>query len=203
MNVLIVDDEKLIVDDLTHEVRMLYPDPDTHIDGSTSAADAICMAKEKDYDVALLDIDMPDMDGLSLARKLIASCPIINIIFVTGYKDYAVEAHDLYCSAYLVKPVGKRKLKKAFENVRRPFLDLPQNFSSEHYSGESVIGQRIEMYREQRGFSRKELGRLMEVSRQTVFRWEQGERMPDIMTFLKLTRLLGVTVNDLLGVSEK
>jgi len=62
------------------EVRALYPSPDTQIDGMTSASDALKMAEETEYDVALLDIDMPDMDGLSLARRLIASCPVINII---------------------------------------------------------------------------------------------------------------------------
>ena len=203
MNILIVDDEKLIVDDLTHEVRALLPGRSLRIDGTTSAVDAVQMAEQTEYDVALLDIDMPDMDGLNLARRLIAACPAVNIIFVTGYKDYAIEALDLYCSAYLVKPVGARKLKKAFENLRRPFLDLPPSFSEEHYSGEAVIGRRIRMFREQRAISTQALADLMKVSRQTVYRWEQGERMPDILTLLKLARILGVRVDALLGLPSE
>ena len=93
-----------------------------------------------EYDVALLDIDLPDMDGLTLAKKLIASCPAINIIFITGYKEYALEAHELFCSAFLTKPVSSRKRRKAFENLRRPFLDLPDGFLEEHYSGQRTGG---------------------------------------------------------------
>lgn len=202
MKVLIVDDEKLIVDDLIHEVRALYPSPDTQIDGTSSAADAVMMAEATEYDVALLDIDMPDMDGLSLARRLIASCPVINIIFVTGFEAYALEAHEMYCSAFLVKPVSRRKLQKAFENLRRPFFDVSPEFLEKHFSGEAVIGKRIEMFRNQRGLSGQELADLMKVSRQTVYRWEQGDRMPDILTFVRLARVLGVRIEDLLGEQD-
>lgn len=202
MKVLIVDDEKLIVDDLIHEVRALYPSPDAQIDGTTSAADAVMMAEATEYDVALLDIDMPDMDGLSLARRLIASCPVINIIFVTGFEAYALEAHEMYCSAFLVKPVSRRKLQKAFENLRRPFFDVSPEFLEKHFSGEAVIGKRIEMFRNQRGLSGQELADLMKVSRQTVYRWEQGDRMPDILTLSRLVRVLGVRIEDLLGEQD-
>lgn len=201
MKILIVDDERLIVEDLVHEVRELYPSPEVVIDGTTSALEAVRMAEKTEYDAALLDIDMPDMDGISLARRLIASSPVINIIFVTGYEAYALEAHEVYCSAFLVKPVSKRKLQKAFENLRRPYSGVSPEYLEKHFSGETMIGKRIEMYREKRNLSRQELADLMKVSRQTVFRWEQGERMPDILTFLQLARILGVRMEELLGIS--
>ena len=200
MNILIVDDEKLIVDDLMHEVRELYPSPDVLIDGAACAVDAIRMAEHTEYDVALLDIDMPDMDGLNLARHLISSCPSINIIFVTGYETYALEALEMYCSAFLLKPVSSRKLKKAFENLRRPILNVSQELLEEHFSGEKVIGKKIEMYRKKRGLSAQDLADLMKVSRQSVYRWENGERIPDVLTFMKLARMLDVRVEDLLGL---
>ncbi len=200
MKILIVDDERLIVEDLIHEVRELYPSPDVVIDGMTSSPEAVRMAEQTEYDVALLDIDMPDMDGLSLARRLIASCPMINIIFVTAYEAYALEAHEMYCSAFLIKPVSRRKLKKAFENLRRPFFDVSPEFLEKHFSGDAVIGKRIEMFRNQRGLSGQELADLMKVSRQTVYRWEQGDRMPDILTFVRLARVLGIRIEDLLRV---
>ena len=200
MKVLIVDDEKLIVEDLVHEVQEIYPN--AVIDGTTGALSALEYAARAEYDVALLDIDMPDMDGLTLARRLISSAPAINIIFITGYKEYAIKALEMYCSAFLIKPVGSRKLQKAFENLRKPVLNLPQHFEEDHYSGGAVIGKRIGVCREQRNISRQELADLMQVRRETVFRWEQGERMPDILTFMKLARVLGVGVEDLLGVQN-
>ena len=202
MNILIVDDEKLIVEDLTHEVRELYPSPDVLVDGTTGAADAIRMAEQTEYDAALLDIDMPDMDGLNLARHLISSCPAINIIFVTGYETYALEAHELYCSAFLLKPVSRRKLKQAFDNLRRPLLNVSQELLEEHFSGKIQIGKQIEMFRKKRGLSGQELADLMKVSRQTIFRWEKGVRIPDVLMFMKLARILGVRVEDLLGLQD-
>ena len=202
MNILIVDDEKLIVEDLTHEVRELYPSPDALVDGTTSAADAIRMAEQTEYDAALLDIDMPDMDGLNLARHLISSCPAINIIFVTGYETYALEAHELYCSAFLLKPVSRRKLKQAFDNLRRPFLNVSMELLEEHFSGKIQIGKQIEVFRKKRGLSGQELADLMKVSRQTIFRWEKGVRIPDVLMFMKLARILGVRVEDLLGLQN-
>lgn len=200
MNVLIVDDEKLIVDDLTLDVRTLYPD--ASIDGTTDAFKALEYVEHTVYDIALLDIDMPDMDGLTLAKKIIDVCPVVNIIFVTAYSEFALEAHELYCSAFLMKPVGIRKLKKAFENLRKPFIDLPLDFSSDHYSGGDVIGSRIRRCREQRGISRQEMADFMKVTRQTIYRWESGERIPDTLTIIKLTRLLGVGIEELLSGSQ-
>ena len=196
MKILIVDDEKLIVDDLTRDLKELYPN--AVINGKTSAAEALAEAESTTFDVALLDIAMPDMDGLTLARKLIASSPEINIIFVTGHSDFALEAHELYCSAFLVKPVGTRKLQKAFMNLRKPFIDLPPDFSMSYYSGNAVIGKRLELYREQRGLSRQKIADLKNVSRQTVYRWEHGERVPELLTLIKLARILGVRVEDLI-----
>lgn len=200
MNILIVDDVKLIVEDLVAEVHEICPD--AVIDGLTSALSAVELARHKVYDVALLDNAMPEMDGLTLAKQLIALNPSINIIFVTAYKEYALAAHEMYCSAFLVKPVSQRALKKAFENLRKPILNLPKDFSESLYSGSAIIGERIKICREQRNISRQELADLMQVSRQTVFRWEQGDRLPDIMTLLTLARILGTTVTDLLEKKE-
>ena len=196
MNVLICDDEKLIVEDLARDVEKLFPN--ASVDAVTSGKQALALAKEKEYDVAILDIDLPDLDGLSIAKQLIATQPVINIMFATGHQEYALEAHKLYCSAFLLKPIGQRKLKEAFGNLRKPFLDISPEFYAHYYSGENLIGQRIEKYRELRGISRQELADLMDVTRQTIFRWEQGERLPDVLTFVKLARILGVDIKDII-----
>ena len=198
MKILVVDDELLIAQGIKREVEALFSD--SEVDAVTSADEALRLAKSKEFEVALLDIDMPGMDGLTLAKKMIAMWPSINIIFVTGYQEYAMEAHELYCSGFLLKPVGERKLKKAFENLRKPFAHLSEEFLSQHYQGGDVLGKKIELYREQRGMSRQELADLIGVTRQTVFRWEHGDRLPDILTFMQLSRLLGVEINDMLGL---
>ena len=199
MRVLVVDDEKLIAEDLKSEVKSLYSD--ALCDAATSADEAFELAEKSEYDVALLDIDLVDMDGLTLARKLISMHPSINIIFVTGHQEYSLEAHELYCSGFLLKPVGERKLKKAFENLRKPLIELSEEFYSQHYQGNDVLGKRIEKYREMRGLSRNDLADFMNVTRQTIHRWEHGERIPDVLTFVRLARVLGVEIGELLGIN--
>ena len=196
MNILIVDDEKLIADDIKQDVLEIFPG--SSVLTADNAESAAVLAEDTLIDIALLDIDMPKVNGLTLARKLIALQPAVNIIFVTGYPEYSLEAHELYCSAFLLKPVGRRKLQEAFENLRKPFIDVPPEYYEEHYAGGRVIGKRLETIREQRNMSRQDIADYMGVTRQTVFRWEQGERMPDVLTFIKLARLLGVEISDLL-----
>ena len=197
MNVLIVDDEELIVNDLVVEVKGLYPEASIDVASSAEAVLAPPLDK-KSFDVAMLDIDMPGMDGLVLAKKLTERLPSINIIFVTGHGEYALDALELYCSAFLLKPVGTRKLKKAFENLRKPFLNVTSDFYTKHYQGNAVIGKKIESFRKQRGLSRQEIADLMTVTRQTIYRWEQGERIPDVLTLERLARILGVELTHLL-----
>ena len=195
MRVLIVDDEKLIVEDLCSEVESLFPNASTC--GVTSSDEAIEKAKTTEFDIALLDIDMPKINGITLSKKLMAITPTINIIFVTGYKEYADDAHQVYCSAFLMKPVTEKSLKKAFENLRKPFIDLSEEFFNHHYQGGNLIGKKLELYREQRGLSRQEAADLIGVTRQTIFRWEHGERLPDIFTFLQIASLSGIEIKDM------
>ena len=80
MNILIVDDEDLIVQDLVVEVKELYPNAVIDVSSNAEAVLVPPLSK-KEFDIALLDIDMPGMDGLVLAKKLTERLPSINIIF--------------------------------------------------------------------------------------------------------------------------
>ena len=195
MKVLIVDDRALLVEDLADEVKRIKPTAECV--GTTSPLEAMELAGRTRFDVALLDIDMPGMNGITLARRLIAGQPLINIIFVTGYEEYAMESYDLFASAFLVKPVTGRKLRQAFEHLRHPVLELDPTLLNAQYAGSNVIGSRLKEQRQARGISRKELAEQMEVTVQTISRWETGDRLPDIVTFMRLASLLGISVEEL------
>lgn len=64
----------------------------------------------KESDIMLLDIDMPGMDGLSLARELRSKGESLQIIFITGLTDYILEGYDVEAVSYLIKPVEKERL---------------------------------------------------------------------------------------------
>ena len=71
--------------------------------------------QEAHFDVVLLDIQMPDMDGMSVARRLRETDGQTGIFFVTGYEDYLVQGYEVEAFRYLIKPVSDEKLREGLE----------------------------------------------------------------------------------------
>ncbi len=67
-------------------------------------------AEESDYDILLLDIEMGDMDGVTMAKRLRRSNDTVQIVFITGYSDYISEGYEVAALHYLMKPVAEEKL---------------------------------------------------------------------------------------------
>lgn len=67
-------------------------------------------AGKSDYDMLLLDIEMGDMDGVTMAKKLRRDNDTIQIVFITGYSDYILEGYEVAALHYLMKPVREDKL---------------------------------------------------------------------------------------------
>ena len=67
-------------------------------------------AEEKDFDILLLDIEMPGTNGIELAKRIRKNSTAVQIIFVTGYYDYFSDGFDVSALHYLIKPVDDRKL---------------------------------------------------------------------------------------------
>lgn len=118
MNVIVVDDEKLILGAETLAVKRVLPKANVYSFQRTNEADDF--AKDNIIDIAFLDINIKGVTGLQLAKQLQEYNPKVNIIFCTGYAEYSLDALDLYCSAYLMKPVTDEKIEKALENLRHP-----------------------------------------------------------------------------------
>ena len=108
MNILCVDDEVLLLN-LTVSLCKELPDV-TEVTGFWQPQEALAWAKDHAPDVALLDIDMPGMSGLELAKGLKEAHPDTAVIFLTGYAQYAVDAFAMHASGYLLKPVDKARL---------------------------------------------------------------------------------------------
>lgn len=116
MRVVCVDDERLLMEDT---VAMCLEMPEiSEAKGFVSAADALEWIKTNPVDVALLDIDMPRMNGLELAARIKEASPDTAIIFVTGFSQYAVDAFAVRASGYLMKPVSREALETEIRYVR-------------------------------------------------------------------------------------
>lgn len=118
MQILIVDDEEMVLEETKEAVGLELPG--MKIIGTSSALEAVNIAGRKQIGIAFLDIEMPDMDGLELAEKLKRKNPDMNIIFVTAYTEYALQAFDLYASGYLLKPLQRKDVERAVRNLRHP-----------------------------------------------------------------------------------
>lgn len=105
MKVVAVDDERISLECL-EVVLSDIKEIDT-VDCFSSANETLKYFESHTPDIAFLDIEMNEMNGLSLAEKIRQKCPSCKIIFVTCTPKYAINAFQLHASGYLVKPLTK------------------------------------------------------------------------------------------------
>ena len=103
MEILIADDEKYIREELKNTIDRIIPGNNYHF--ARNFDTALEEMKSNEIDIAFLDIRMPGKTGLELARAIKIIKPDINIIIVTAYADYALEALRLYVSGYILMPL--------------------------------------------------------------------------------------------------
>lgn len=116
MYTLTVDDRQLIVTSIKTILQRLDPEG-VHL-GASSGEEALQMALDSPLDAAFLDVQMPGINGITLAKRLQQRYPLINIIFITGYRDYTMDAFELYASGYILKPVSEAKVAAALSHLR-------------------------------------------------------------------------------------
>ena len=119
MRVLLVDDEELQLLRLQEACKNTLPS-DCELLCYTNPVKAFDENKDSKIDIAFLDIEMPGLNGVQLAKKLKSINPTINIIFVTAFNDYALEAYAMHASGYIPKPATEEKIKAELDGLRFP-----------------------------------------------------------------------------------
>ncbi|THD04874.1 LytR/AlgR family response regulator transcription factor [Rhodanobacter lindaniclasticus] len=123
MRVLIVDDEPLA---RARMAALLGECSDVELVGTlTDGEAALAALDELQPDVLLLDINMPGIDGVSVARRL-AGKARPQVIFCTAYEAHALQAFELGAADYLLKPVRLERLRDALQRARRRLDDSPR-----------------------------------------------------------------------------
>jgi two-component system LytT family response regulator len=119
IRVIVVDDEPLALVSMKKHLNEF--DNIEVIRTFTTAKDLLLEGPTLDFQVAFLDIEMPEMNGIEVAQLLKTWDKNICIIFVTAYRDYVVQAVDVQPFEYLLKPISKTHLEKTINKIEEKF----------------------------------------------------------------------------------
>lgn len=118
MRIIAADDESIALEGLETEIRKALPEAE--VSTFRRVTDAVEYAKSNPCDIAFLDIQMREINGIEAAKILKEINPAINIIFTTAYSEYMPDAFKLHASGYIMKPVTHEKISAEIEELRHP-----------------------------------------------------------------------------------
>ena len=134
LRVLIADDEPLAAERL--QVLLSRSKGATLVGTAGDGESAVSLAKAVSPDVLLLDIAMPGLDGIDVARSFAGQTPSPAVVFVTAFDQFAVAAFEVAAVDYLMKPVDPVRLQRA--------LDRARDYIDHHRTSDAVPAERSE-----------------------------------------------------------
>ena len=118
-NVIMVDDSRVILSDGLAVLAEVMPN--ATITGFIWPLEAIEYARMNRVALAVLDIELGSASGLDLCRTLLDINPRTNIVFLTAYPDYSLEAWKTEASGFMVKPLTPERVREQLKKLRYPF----------------------------------------------------------------------------------
>ena len=119
-NVIMVDDRKVV---LTGGLPILEKVlPNANVTGFTDTEEAIEYAKRNTIALAFLDIEIRNMSGFDLCKILLEINPHTNVVFLTAFSDYSLDAWGTGASGFMLKPITVDGVKEQVKNLRYPFF---------------------------------------------------------------------------------
>lgn len=131
----IADDEPLLRHHLNRSLAEVWPQLEV-VGSASDGKAALASIKRTRPDVAFLDIRMPGLDGISVARALKEIDKIPLIVFITAYDEYAIQAFEEHAFDYLLKPINEKRLMNTCERIKSYLLAICSD--QEHNSETSV-----------------------------------------------------------------
>ena len=127
--VLLIDDEQDFLDALSERMRAR----DMEVTTSTSAAAALKKAEKESYDAIVLDLMMPEMDGLEALQQIKKNNPELQVILLTGHAtvEKGIEAMKLGATDFLEKPADLKTLTEKIKNAHTKKMILVEKQTEE------------------------------------------------------------------------
>lgn len=125
MNILAIDDMPVPLRALESAIRQAQPDANVFV--CQSASQALSLIENNPCEVAFVDIHMPEINGIELAKRMKLKNPNMNIIFATGYDEYMDSAFAMHASGYLMKPITADAVREELQNLRHPPVPFVQH----------------------------------------------------------------------------
>lgn len=114
-NILIIDDEKPARQELSFLISNILKD--YKLFEASSGEEALRIIKSTDIDIAFVDINMQDIDGITLSRKIYNINNDIKIVFATAYDAYAVKAFEVNAIDYILKPFEQERVELTIRRI--------------------------------------------------------------------------------------
>ena len=116
--IIMVDDEKTILEGSMRVLSEVLPEAE--VIGFTKPSEAVSFCAHNLVNIAFLDIEMGKISGMDLSDQLLQTDPMINIVFLTAYPDYSLDAWKTNASGFLLKPLIAEDVKAVMGKLRHP-----------------------------------------------------------------------------------
>ena len=117
MRIAICDDQDICLEQTLAAIKKCLQGVQARVDMFRGGAAFLRAFQDRPYDLVLLDIEMPEMDGITLAKHLRKLHKDVPIVFLTSHIEYALEGYEVNALRYLTKPVDPEKLRNVLSMV--------------------------------------------------------------------------------------
>ena len=117
--VIIVDDNKIILAGGAPIIEKALPN--AIVASFSKPSQALQFARENRVSLAFLDIELGLSNGIDLCNELLSINPRMNVVFLTAYPEYSIEAWNTEASGFMVKPITLEGVKGQLKKLRHPF----------------------------------------------------------------------------------
>jgi DNA-binding NtrC family response regulator len=192
IKVLVVDDDPQVC----KTVQMILQEHGYHVQSYSQPRQALQAVRKAPFDIALIDIKMPDLNGLELVEKIKGEDPRVAPVVMTAYPDVQTAAETMRLGArdYITKPFREEQLLSSIERVSQ---ELGLIYTNEQELNR-LIGQRIRQERLKQSLTLRQLSERSELTTSQLSQVELGKNAASVWALARISGSLGKQLCELL-----